>query len=86
MTSTEMNPTLVSDTSGNIALQNKHTRTNVITMTAPHRCDLQGISCINKVYNRKPDKMSKNMNHVRIIDMNLTRNEFARQTTHELFK
>jgi hypothetical protein len=38
MTSTEMNPTLASDTSGNFALQNKPT--NIIAVTPPHRYDL----------------------------------------------
>jgi hypothetical protein len=51
-------------------------------MTAPHGCDFQGISCINKDYNRKLDKMSKNMNHVRIIDMNLTINKLAQHRIH----
>ena len=65
------------------ALRNKHT--NVITMTAPHRYDLQDFSCINKeiqIYNRKLGKMLKDMNHVRIIDMNLSRNEFAQRRLH----
>jgi hypothetical protein len=54
-------------------------------MTPPHRYDLQVFSCINKeiqVYNWSLDKMLKDMNHVRIIDMNLTRNEFTRHRIH----
>jgi hypothetical protein len=57
------------------ALQNKHT--NVITVTAPHRYDLQETSCINEemeVYKRKLHKMLKDMQHVSAIDMNLTIN------------
>jgi len=57
------------------ALRNKHTY--VIATIAPHRYDLQDSSCVNKeikVYNRKLHKMLKDMHHVSIIDMNLTRN------------
>jgi hypothetical protein len=49
-------------------------------MTTPHRNDPQDISCINKeiqVHNRKLVKTLKDTNHVRIIDMNLNRNESA---------
>jgi len=66
------------------ALQNKHT--NVMTMTTPHRYDLQDSSCINieiQVYNRKLHKMLKDLYHVSTIGMNLTRNEF---TQHELYR
>ena len=57
-----------------------------MTMTTPHRYDLQDSSCINteiQVYNRKLHKMLKDMYHVSIIDTNLTRNEF---TQHELYR
>jgi hypothetical protein len=60
------------------ALQNEHT--NVIALTPPHRYDLKDSSCINKeiqVHNRKLHKLLKDMHHVSVIDMNLTRNEFT---------
>jgi len=66
------------------ALQNKHTI--VMTMTTPHRYDLQDSPCINteiQIYNRKLYKMLKDLYHVIIKDMNLTRNEF---TQHELYR
>jgi hypothetical protein len=73
MTSTEINPTQVSSTS-----ENKHT--NIITVTPPHRHDLQDSSCINKeiqVFIRKLHKLAKDMHHVSVIDMILTRNYFT---------
>jgi hypothetical protein len=57
-----------------------------MTVTTPHRYDLQDSFCINKeiqVYNRQLHKMSKDMYHVSIIDINLTKNEFTR---HELYR
>lgn len=65
------------------ALQNKHT--NVITISPPHRHDLQDSSCINgemQVYNRKLHKILKDMNHVTIIDTNYTREDFTRHGLH----
>jgi len=60
------------------ALRNKHT--NVIEMTPPNRYDLQDSSFVNKViqvFNMKLHKLLKDMHHVSIIDMNVTKNEFT---------
>jgi hypothetical protein len=65
------------------ALQNKHT--NVITISPPHRHDLQDSFCINgeiQVYNRKLHKMLKDMHHVTIVDTNCTREDFTRHGLH----
>jgi len=65
------------------ALQNKHT--NIITISPPHRHDLQDSSCINdeiQVYNRRLHKILKDMNHVTIVDTNYTREDFTRHGLH----
>jgi hypothetical protein len=65
------------------ALQNKHT--NVITLSPPHRHDLQDSSCINneiQVYNRRLHKIMKDMNHVTVIDTYYTREDFTRHGLH----
>ena len=66
-----------------IALQNKYT--NIITISPPHRHDLQASSCINgeiQVYNRRLHKILKDMNHVTMIDTNCTREEFTWHGVH----
>ena len=82
MTSTEMNPTLILDTSGN-----SHSKINIhiIAMTPLQRYDLPVSSCVNKeiqVFNRKLHKLLKDMHHVTIIETNLTRNEFTQHGLH----
>ena len=65
------------------ALQNKHT--NVITISPPHRHDLQDTSCINdeiQVYNRKLHKSLKDLHNVTIIDTNFSREDFTRHGLH----
>jgi lysophospholipase L1-like esterase len=60
------------------ALHNRHT--NVIAISPPHRHDLQDSSCINdeiQVYNRKLNKMLKDLHNVTIIDTDFSREDFT---------
>lgn len=64
-----------------------HARTNinVLVMTAPHRFDLNELSCINKeiqVYNHKLKKMMKVMQHSGIVETTVTRSDFTKQGLH----
>jgi hypothetical protein len=59
--------------------------TNILTITAPHRHDLQETSCINKeiqVFNRKARKILKVTSNVTIIDTDLHRTDFTRHGLH----
>ena len=65
-------------------LQNQYT--NIISLTAIHRHDLQASSCIKKeieVYNKKLQKMTKLLGHVNIIHIKLTRYENTRHGMHQ---
>jgi hypothetical protein len=65
------------------ALQNKHT--NIITVAPSHRYDLPDFSCVNQetqVFNRKLHKLLKDMQHVSVVDTNLTRDNFTRHGLH----
>jgi len=59
--------------------------TNIMVMTAPHRHDLHGSSCVNKeivTYNRKLHKVVKTVGNVKIIQATLNRNDFTRHGMH----
>ena len=65
------------------ALHNKHT--NIIAVAPPHRYDLPDFSCVNQeahVFKRKLHKQLKDMQHIHIVDVNLTRDEFTRHGLH----
>jgi hypothetical protein len=49
-------------------------------VTAPHRHNLQETSCVNmeiEVFNRKLHKMVKTADNVKIIQANISRNDFT---------
>ena len=65
------------------ALRNKHI--NIIAVAPPHRYDLPDFSCVNQeteVFKRKLRKHLKDMQHVHVVDVNLTREEFTRHGLH----
>jgi hypothetical protein len=65
------------------ALRNKHT--NIIAVAPPHRYDLPDFPCVNQetqVFKRKLRKQLKDMQHIHIVDVNLTRDEFTRHGLH----
>jgi hypothetical protein len=65
------------------ALQNKHT--NISTVAPSHRYDLLDFSYVNQetqVFNRKLRKLIKDMQHVSVLDTNLTRDDFTRHGLH----
>jgi len=64
---------------------NSKQNTNIMIVTAPHRQDLQETSCVNKeieVFNRKLHKMVKTADNVKIIQTNLSRNNFTLHGMH----
>ena len=66
------------------ALQNNHT--NIIAVTPPHRYDLPDFSYVNEethVFSRKLRKLLKDMHHTSVVDINLTRDKFARHGLQE---
>ena len=65
------------------ALHNKHT--NIIAVAPPHRYDLPDFSCVNQeaqVFKRKLHKQLRDMQHIHIVDVNLTRDEFTWHGLH----
>lgn len=61
------------------------THTNVILMSAPHRYDLMGTSCVNheiENFNRKLKKWMGKFEKVEIIDVGNDRNLFTRHGQH----
>jgi hypothetical protein len=59
--------------------------TNIMIVTAPHRYDPKESSCVNKeieVFNRKLHKVLKTVDNVKIIQANLSRNDFTRHGLH----
>ena len=65
-------------------IKNRH-NTNIMIVTAPHRYDLQKTSCVNReieVFNRKLHKMVKTADNVKIIQTNLSRNNFTLHGMH----
>jgi hypothetical protein len=58
---------------------------NFMIVTAPRKHDLQETSCVNKeieVFNRKLHKMIKTAYNVKIIQANLSRNDFTLHRLH----
>jgi hypothetical protein len=67
----------------NLALHSKHT--NIIAITPSHRYDLPDFSCVNKgtqVFIRKVRKSLKAMQHVNIVDVELSRDSFTQHGFH----
>jgi hypothetical protein len=65
------------------ALRNKHT--NIVAVAPPHRYDLPDFSWVNQeaqVFKRKLRKQLKDMQHIHIVDVNQTRDEFTRHGLH----
>jgi hypothetical protein len=59
--------------------------TNIMIVNALHRYDLQETSCVNKeigVFNRKPHKVVKTADNAKIIQANLSRNDFTCHGLH----
>jgi len=59
--------------------------TNIMIVTAPTRYDLQETSCVNKeieVFNRKLHKVVKTADNAKIIQANLSRNDFRCHGLH----
>jgi hypothetical protein len=64
---------------------NLRSNTNTIALAAPHSHDLQETSCINKeveVFSRKLHKIFKARGNVKILDINLKRNNFTQHGLH----
>jgi hypothetical protein len=64
---------------------NRRSNTYIIALAAPHRHDLQASSCINKevqVFSRKLHKFLKATDSVKILDINLSRNNFTQHGLH----
>jgi hypothetical protein len=64
---------------------NHRSNTNILGLAAPHKHDLQETSCINnevQVFNRKLHKIFKERNNVKILDINLHRNNFTQHGLH----
>jgi len=64
---------------------NSRQNTNIMTVTAPHRHDLQETSCLNKeieVFSRKLHKMVKTADNVKITQANLSMNDFTLHGLH----
>jgi len=67
----------------NLALHCKHT--NIIPATPSHRYDLPDLSCVNKetqVFIRKLRKSLKDMQHVSVVDVELSRDNFTQHGFH----
>jgi hypothetical protein len=59
--------------------------TNVITMNAPHRFDLEESSCVNKeieTFNRKLKRIMKRYNHTEVVDMSINRDHCTQHGLH----
>ena len=57
----------------------------MIIMDAPHRFDLEELSCVNtevKVFNRELNKIMKWYNHVKVIDMSTKRDHYTQHGLH----
>jgi hypothetical protein len=65
-------------------IKNGH-NTNIMIVTAHHRYDLQEILCVNKeieVFNRKLHKVVNTADNVKIIQVDLSRNDFTHHGLH----
>lgn len=63
----------------------KHSHTNLIAISAPHRYDLQNNSCINdevKVFNRKLKKYSKSFNYMHVLNAENNRDHYTHHGLH----
>jgi hypothetical protein len=59
--------------------------TNILIVTAPHRHDLHESSCVNKEikqFNSKLHKIMKIKSNVKIIETDLSRNNFTKHGMH----
>jgi predicted metallo-beta-lactamase superfamily hydrolase len=59
--------------------------TNIMIVTAPPRYDLQEMSCVNKeieVFNRELHEVVKTADNVKIIQANVSRNDFTHHGLH----
>jgi hypothetical protein len=64
---------------------NHRSNSNIIALETPHRHDVQETSYINnevRVFNRKLCKILKAMDNVKILDINLDRNNFTQHGLH----
>jgi hypothetical protein len=64
---------------------NDRNNTNILALAAPHRHDLQETSCIKsevQVFSRKLHKMFKARDNVKMLDINLHRNNFTQRGLH----
>jgi hypothetical protein len=64
---------------------NHRSNANILALAAPHRHDLQETSCINnevQVFNRKLHKIFKARDNVKILDINLHRNNVTQHGPH----
>jgi hypothetical protein len=64
---------------------NNRSNTNILTLAAPHRHDLQETSCINsevQAFNRKLHKIFKARDNVKTLDINIHRNNFTQHALH----
>ena len=65
-------------------IKNRH-KTNIMIVTAPHRYDLQETLCVSKeieVFTRKVRKVVKTADSAKIIQANLSRNDFTHHGLH----
>jgi hypothetical protein len=63
----------------------KHSNSNIIVVTIPHRYDLDRNSVISleiQAVNRKLNNMAKVFSHVAIVETDLNRNYFTRHSMH----
>ena len=64
---------------------NQRTNTNLLTLTIPHRHDLSLHSCVNKeilTFNWKLHKVMKNIERVKVVEYDLTRDYFTCHGLH----
>jgi len=64
---------------------NRRANTNILTLMIPHRHDLSPHSCVNEeiqTYNRKLHKVMKNLDGVKVVDYDLSREDFTRHGLH----
>jgi len=65
---------------------NQRTNTNILTLMIPHRHDLSSHPCVNKEiqsYNRKLNKMTKNLNRVKVVEYDNQEGLHSPWTAHQ---
>jgi hypothetical protein len=65
------------------AIQHRHT--NIVFVPALHRHDLEESSCINKetrAFNRRLEKLTNTMSHIKQLDLTLDKDEFTHHGQH----